>query len=67
MWAWMKKFRRQQAPPPPSDLDVAKAQLAAATVKFDLALAEYRTGMIKLECRRADEEQRQHIRASRYT
>ena len=66
MWAWTKKFRRQQAPPP-SDLDVAKAQLAEAIAKFDLALAEYRTGMLKIECRRADEEQRQHIRASRYT
>lgn len=65
MLAWLKKLRRPVAPREPSDLGIANANLAQAVARFDAAVEEYRTGMIKVCCQRANREQLERIRDCR--
>ena len=63
MLAWLKKFRRPVTPKEPSDLEIANATLAQALAKFDVAVEEYRVGMIKVYSQRADREQLERMGA----
>lgn len=68
MLAWFKKWHRPVVPQPgPSDLEIANANFEHAKRKFNLALGEYRVGMIKIYCRAADREQLERIRDCRET